>query len=418
MFIEPSSLRLEVYNPMNTIKTVLNGQRLRQNLRAKRLLLDTRREWPLASPRMPSRKPHKYFIATLAVALAFVSATPVVSFGAGEASRLERTRKQIAEIRDRVKAAKSDVALISVEVKAFDDQIASLNRQIRTGRHDISLLESNIRQTEKDIADMESQYQAAVDASNARARRLYKTGPVSFLSSLLSAKSIGEFMRMSVLWQVAAESDGSVMIKASRLKADLSDQKEELVGYRSTLDSQKNWLLQRRDLLAEARNERAIALAAAEGKITKDEEQIAALEKEARALTGVIRTNLSRSTGAVSTSGFIWPTANHKINQGYSRRHPGIDIDGDTGDPIVAVKSGYIAEIGCGGGYGICTLIDHGNGMSTLYGHQSRRATGTGHVNQGQVIGYVGCTGRCSGPHLHFETRVNGEPRNPFNFLP
>jgi murein DD-endopeptidase MepM/ murein hydrolase activator NlpD len=404
---------------MNTNKTVLNRQPVRQNSRGKRGLLDTQRERPLASGRMPSRKPHKYFIATLAAALAFVSATPSISLGAGEPSKLERTRKSISEIRKKVQEAKSDAGLIATQVTALDGQINDLNRQIRTGRHDISLLESNIRQTQKDIDDTQTQYQTAVDTSNERARSLYKAGPVSFISGLLSAKSLGQFMRMSVLYRVAAESDGSVMIRASRLKADLSDQKTELLGYRENLDSQKKWLEQRRNLVAEARNERAIALAAVEGQIDQDEAQIAALEKEARALTAVIKaSNFSKSTGAVSTSGFIWPTANHKINQGYSRRHPGIDIDGDTGDPIVAVKAGFIGQVGCSGGYGICTLIDHGNGVSTLYGHQSRRAIGTGHVNQGQVIGYVGCSGHCTGPHLHFETRVNGEPRNPFTFLP
>jgi murein DD-endopeptidase MepM/ murein hydrolase activator NlpD len=367
---------------------------------------------------MPSRSPLKLLSAVAAVTIMMIAAMPGVSLGANEASRLDRTRKQINEIRNRVQAAKNDANVIGAEVKNFDTQIADLNRQIRTGRHDISLLESNIRQAEQDILDLENSYQAAVTASNERARRLYKAGPVSFLSGLLSAKSLGQFMRMSVLWQVAAESDGSVMIRASRLKADLSDQKTDLLQYRSTLADQKRWLEERRNILADARNERAIALAAVEGKIAHDEGQINELEKEARALTGVIRQSLSRSTGAVSQSGFIWPLRG-RINQGYRSRHPGIDIDGERGNPIVAAKAGFVGGASCdGGGYGICSVIDHGNGVSSLYAHMTRKTIGSGHVNQGQVIGYVGCTGRCTGPHLHFETRVNGAPRNPFSFLP
>jgi murein DD-endopeptidase MepM/ murein hydrolase activator NlpD len=97
--------------------------------------------------------------------------------------------------------------------------------------------------------------------------------------------------------------------------------------------------------------------------------------------------------------------------------HTGIDIAAPTGTPIKAAKSGTVISAGDAGGYGLATIIDHGGGFSTLYGHQSRIAVSGGSVSQGQVIGYVGCTGHCTGSHLHFETRVNGSPQNPMNYL-
>jgi murein DD-endopeptidase MepM/ murein hydrolase activator NlpD len=97
--------------------------------------------------------------------------------------------------------------------------------------------------------------------------------------------------------------------------------------------------------------------------------------------------------------------------------HYGIDISASTGTPIHAARDGTIVGVACGSGYGICTIIDNGGGVATLYAHMSRKGVSSGHVSQGQVIGYVGCTGFCSGPHLHFEVRINGSPNNPRGYL-
>ena len=101
---------------------------------------------------------------------------------------------------------------------------------------------------------------------------------------------------------------------------------------------------------------------------------------------------------------------------GFSRAHQGVDYAAPSGTPIQAAGDGRIAFEGYKGGYGKCLVIDHGGGYSTLYGHLSRfkRGTHTGmHVKQEQIVGYVGMTGLATGPHLHFEVRINGVPRNP-----
>jgi murein DD-endopeptidase MepM/ murein hydrolase activator NlpD len=127
-----------------------------------------------------------------------------------------------------------------------------------------------------------------------------------------------------------------------------------------------------------------------------------------------------------SASGFIWP-ANGPITSSFGSRclgngdcssHPGIDIGVPAGTPIVASAGGTVIFTGWLGGYGNLTIIDHGRGLATAYGHQSSIAVGNGAiVSQGQVIGYVGCTGYCFGAHLHFEVRVNGIPVDPLGYL-
>lgn len=129
-----------------------------------------------------------------------------------------------------------------------------------------------------------------------------------------------------------------------------------------------------------------------------------------------------------SSVGFVWPTAGgigsyfgwrtHPI-LGYSRLHGGLDIGGRMGQPIVATKEGLVIMARTNGGYGKTIIIDHGNGDASLYGHQSTLLVSEGdYVETGQHIGNVGSTGLSTGPHLHFEIRVNGDVVDPLGYLP
>ena len=126
--------------------------------------------------------------------------------------------------------------------------------------------------------------------------------------------------------------------------------------------------------------------------------------------------------GGVSSSGFVWPV-NGRLTSPFGprwgRMHQGQDIGAPMGTPIKAAKGGMVIKAGGGGGYGNLTMIDHGGGIVTAYAHQSRFAVGEGvQVQTGQVVGYVGSTGNSTGPHVHFEVRVNGTQRNPRLYLP
>ncbi len=115
----------------------------------------------------------------------------------------------------------------------------------------------------------------------------------------------------------------------------------------------------------------------------------------------------------------VWPISG-SITQGYGRYHLAVDIGSYVGNPIKAADAGYVAVAGWSNvGYGYHVIIDHGNGIQTLYAHMSRIDVKAGQaVAKGQVIGAVGNTGNSTGPHLHFEVRVNGVGQNPFNYLP
>jgi murein DD-endopeptidase MepM/ murein hydrolase activator NlpD len=122
-----------------------------------------------------------------------------------------------------------------------------------------------------------------------------------------------------------------------------------------------------------------------------------------------------------SAAGFTWPTSG-QITSGFGprwgRMHQGLDIAAPTGRPITAAKSGTVIVAGWSGGYGQLVVIDHGGGLATAYAHQSRIAVKTGDpVTQGGLVGFVGSTGHSTGPHLHFEVRVNGAAQDPLPYL-
>ena len=128
---------------------------------------------------------------------------------------------------------------------------------------------------------------------------------------------------------------------------------------------------------------------------------------------------VAAASPAPATSGLIWPLHGRVAQEFGHNGHPGIDIDAPYGTPIHAAGNGVVIWAGWQGGYGNFVLVDHGNGLVTGYGHQSRIAVTRGQtVTQGDVIGYEGSTGHSTGPHLHFEVRINNVPRNPRLYVP
>jgi murein DD-endopeptidase MepM/ murein hydrolase activator NlpD len=178
--------------------------------------------------------------------------------------------------------------------------------------------------------------------------------------------------------------------------------------------------------LAGARSEKRQSLASVKGNEHAFQVEMNGLQAQSAALAAKIRAAVPSSPGTPtsvtpSAAGLIWPVQG-PITSPFGPRwggfHPGIDIGVPTGTPIHAAAAGTVIYCGWMDGYGNLVVIDHHNTLSTAYAHQSRIASSCGqNVAQGDVIGYVGCTGNCTGPHLHFEVRVDGNPVDPMLYL-
>ena len=126
------------------------------------------------------------------------------------------------------------------------------------------------------------------------------------------------------------------------------------------------------------------------------------------------------SVAAPAGSGYLWPAGTRHLTQYFGWRHTGLDVGGPVGTGLYAAKAGTITRSQCGwnGGYGCYIIIDHGSGVTTLYGHASQLFVSVGdYVSQGQTIAAMGSTGRSTGSHLHFEVRVNGVRQNPLRYI-
>jgi murein DD-endopeptidase MepM/ murein hydrolase activator NlpD len=193
-------------------------------------------------------------------------------------------------------------------------------------------------------------------------------------------------------------------------------------------------LLSSRSRLAGARSSKSHALVVTRNQVQSEIQESQALAAASAELAARLRSaseapgssgggaSSSAPAAAPSGTGFAWPLSG-PITSPFGMRwgtlHPGIDIGVPTGTPIHAAGPGTVVWCGWMSGYGNLVMIDHHNGLATLYGHQSRIAASCGEqVTTGELIGYVGCTGFCTGPHLHFEVRLNGTPVDPLGYLP
>lgn len=181
------------------------------------------------------------------------------------------------------------------------------------------------------------------------------------------------------------------------------------------------------DRLAGLGRQRATALADAETALAGQRSRVAQLQAESDQIASLIRARAVRGSGVVGKGGLLWPTPGpvtspfgYRVDPvtGKYALHAGLDIGAPIGAQIRAAKAGTVIFAGQETGYGNYTCIDHGGGFSTCYAHQSKQLVTVGEtVAQGQVIGLVGDTGYATGPHLHFETRVNGTPVNPAQYF-
>ena len=202
--------------------------------------------------------------------------------------------------------------------------------------------------------------------------------------------------------------DAEVAVKAvAQLKKDQEAAKAELDHRITELTSEADALAAEQSQLEDLIRQRQAALEAA---------------RRARAAAGNALSRLPTGGPGVSPSGFIWPVQG-VLTSGFGprwgRMHTGIDIAAPAGTPIHAAKAGEVIYAGWLNGYGNTVVVDHGDGVATLYGHQSRIGSTEGQqLNQGDVLGFVGSTGHSTGNHLHFEVRIDTKPVNPRPYLP
>jgi murein DD-endopeptidase MepM/ murein hydrolase activator NlpD len=364
------------------------------------------------------------------------------------ARRLEQIARQRAELDRQASHLRGDIAQDAARREALTEELEELQAIVDEvqSRVDVAagtLAEIQARVDKKNAAidRTEKLLESRLDALHARAVHIYKRGPASVVDILLAVRGIGDLIRRVSYLSHVTHQDNVRIAEIRRAKASIVRDRDEIAKLRDEAAEQVAVVAAERNRKAAVANEVAGRRASVSGELessydrlgdiaaqkAKFEREVADLRSESAAIAAFLR---GRGSGPaqVSPKGMTWPaqgpitsTYGWRVHPifGTRRFHAGVDIGAPTGSPIVAAGSGTVAFAGSKGGYGNATIIDHGGGIATLYGHQSSIGGHEGqHVSIGQRIGAVGCTGYCTGPHLHFEVRVNGDPVNPMGWLP
>jgi murein DD-endopeptidase MepM/ murein hydrolase activator NlpD len=363
--------------------------------------------------------------ASIAVTILSTLLVPAVGSVAGPHKELEKTRARLEALRDDIAVDSAEARSVRSTIDALSADITTLQKEINRLDARITFVRSRVRSAQAKIDATQAKIDKVKDQATAQARALYESGGTHTLDALLGSESISELdSRLEMLGMAAEESTGA-LIEYGRLRQEVQAQHEILFGIEQELAAEIEARSKASEALNERRAELAVRLSKLNGRLSEAHDHEHDLAAKADGLRRrIIAAQAQRSVTSLGTSsqGFIWPL-NGPVTSGYGYRwgrlHAGIDISGYTGQPIVSAKAGVVIEAGSMGGYGNATIIDHGGGIATLYGHQTSISVGAGErVSQGEVIGTVGSTGYSTGPHLHFEVRVNGSPQNPMNYLP
>ncbi len=326
-------------------------------------------------------------------------------------------------------------------------EVANLNSSILEYENQIQQLTEKSEELEKSIGEKEKELEEKRKTLENRLVAMYMKKEKTFLDVVLSGDLMNFISNQDIIKQ-AADYDNKLITEVEELKASLETEKQEVENVKKekeekTQELQK--LKSEKEVKAASLTDEQKELEAKLSEYKAQAEQYATLERQAIAKEEAARQAAAKKSQSSSSSGSSssaattvstysggklgWPCpSSSRITSQYGYRilfgvrdfHTGVDIGASMGSNIVAAESGTVilANYGWNGGYGNYIIISHGNGLTTRYAHASKLYVSAGDtVSRGQVIAAVGTTGNSTGPHLHFEVRINGSHTNPLNYL-
>jgi murein DD-endopeptidase MepM/ murein hydrolase activator NlpD len=364
-------------------------------------------------------------------------------------AKLSGVQEKIAALDARESSLRSEIAGYTSQIRVLERQIGTVEARLEPLQRDLDLHEARLAklnelfrlQTEQ-LSFLRAQFRVALARLNRRLVGLYENGQPGTLEIILSSSSVTEIVDQLDFHKLIAEQDKRIAraVEDARDEARVARTRTKATRKRvatitrviaaraAQVREVRDRLAASHSRLAGARGHRQASLENLTTEERAERSELEGLLRESAKLAASIRaaesSGIVASTGAgrsPSAAGLIWPVnapVTSPFGMRWGRMHEGVDLGAGYGSPIHAAAAGVVVYAGWLGGYGNLVVIDHGGGLSTAYGHQSRIAVSYGQqVAQGEVIGYVGSTGHSTGPHLHFEVRINGSAVDPLGYL-
>jgi murein DD-endopeptidase MepM/ murein hydrolase activator NlpD len=359
-----------------------------------------------------------------------------------KSERIRDLKRQIEEASRKAQAeldaiAESDKRLTEVNnlIAQTEQLVEEARRRVDEAQRVLSQAIVRVQETERKLEQATARYQAARKQLDRRVLQLYKYGRASDAEAILDSDGFEQALISRKYTQSLRERDERIAKAVAASVKDLSEIREELDQARKEAEARRDTLRSEQERLEATLAEQNQLKSALETEIAthkrilegieadkaKLERALDELEGQSRRIGGYV---LSRGSGKGKLS---WPCTGAVVSGfgmrfhpilGYARMHNGVDISCPNGAPVGSAAAGVVAYAGWSGGYGNFVLVDHGDGLATGYAHLSRIQVSTGQsVGAGATIGNVGSTGLSTGPHLHFEVRVNGTPVDPMQYF-
>ena len=384
------------------------------------------------------------FVVVAAMPLALWLFVPVLSDGAPLQSRIEEKRSQIEAKKRRERVLTTTIAGYTDRINDLQGDITGLqSQQIRIEadltrkRDELARLQEELRTERIRLVRLRARLAESRAALGDRLVQRYKADEPDVVTVILEADGFADLLERTEFMSRVSEQDKRIIDRVRLAKAQsvaaerkldrLEARQREVTAIverrRQEVVDVKDRLVDRRQQYEGVRGDKHAALVSTRDDRQALEGHLASLEKEQAKVQARLAGTSPLPAGPIreGSGNLIWPvngTFTSPFGYRWGRLHAGIDIAVPEGTPLRAAAAGSVVIAGWTGGYGNYTCIQHGGSMSTCYGHQSRIATSVGaRVSQGQVIGYSGNTGNSTGPHLHFEVRINGVPQNPMGYL-
>jgi murein DD-endopeptidase MepM/ murein hydrolase activator NlpD len=409
----------------------------------------------LPLPRVLARMRLRLTLLVLVTSLPFVlwSVLPVGSSAQNPGTiqkKIDRNQSLIGGHKAKERVLTTDISSQTTRINALESDITRLSARQQTlqtsldaKRAQLAVVQRKLREERARLTRLRARLLVVRRALADRLVQLYKADAPDAITVVLESDGFADLLNRADFMERVSRQDSKIMGVVASAKADATTTAKQLDGLerqqakvtkeiedqRDEVSTVRVGLVDRRDRIQTARSQKNQLLASSRDRRHKLEDDVEVLQKQ----QAKIQAKLAGYSGPMTSGpvkagsgGLIWPvngpiTSPFCESRAWESCHPGIDIGVPSGTPIHAAAAGKVVLMqseAASGGYGNFTCIQHTGSLSTCYAHQSRFLTSLGaQVSQGQVIGLSGCTGRCYGDHLHFETRVNGSVVNPLNYL-
>ena len=392
---------------------------------------------------MPARA-----LAVLALSALALVALPASSAGAAPLGAIQA---KIGGKRAAIERARAKEGVLTADISSLSRRIRVMSREIGSLRRREARVQNTLDARRAQLARVRARYQREHEnfvrlrrklrrAQGVLAQRLiaiYKADQPDMLSVILESDGFNDLLVRADYMRLIGAQDSVIVDKVRELKRKSAQKRlllvvlkskaevavQEIEAKQRALQETRSAIQAREADLAAARKQKSGTLGGVRARRNELEGDLRALEAASAQVTNQLQGSGPVPAGPIrqGSGAYIWPvngTVTSPFGQRWGRLHAGVDIAAPAGTPIRAAGSGKVAMAGWMGGYGQYTCIQHGGGVATCYAHQSSIGVSAGaSVKQGQVIGSVGCTGRCFGDHVHFEVRVGGSPVNPSGYL-